>query len=64
MYYEINIAKNGSHFFATAERSITDRKKLSTVYNKLKEAFPEEEGYSIMVNRYEERGTWINPEDI
>lgn len=25
MYYEINISLHGCHFFATADRSITDR---------------------------------------
>ena len=64
MYYEINIAKNGTHFFATAKRSIRDRKKLATVYHTLEKAFPKEEGYDIMVNLHEKRGIWLNPEDI
>ena len=64
MYYEINISKDGSHYFATAERSITDRRKLKEVYNKLKKSFPNEEGYEILVSRYEKIGMGINPEDI
>lgn len=53
MYYEINVLKNGQHFFATAERSITDRDKLDAVYKALKAAFPESEGYLLHVSRYE-----------
>ena len=64
MYYEINIAKNGTHFFATAKRSIRDRKKLATVYHTLEKAFPKEEGYDMIISHYEERGILINPEDI
>lgn len=56
MYYEINVALNGRHFFATAERSITDRKSLDTVLSVFKQKFPENEGYSISVTRWEQIG--------
>ena len=62
MYYEINIALNGKHFFATAERSITNKWKLKEVYDVLKEKFPQEEGYDISVTYYETVGKPIDME--
>jgi hypothetical protein len=50
MSYEINVALNGSHFFATAERSITCSDKLKKVLKKIRESFTKEDGYSISVN--------------
>jgi hypothetical protein len=52
MYYEINVAKLSTaktgyavgkyvHFFATSNRSITDKETLKEVYVELKKAFPE-----------------------
>lgn len=57
MYYEINISKNGKHFFATAKRSITTTDKLKTVYDALSTAFPECE---LTVTKYEKTGTVFN----
>lgn len=63
MYYEINVALNGKHLFATAERSITNNLKAEKVYNLFKEKFPEEEGYTISVTMWDKIGTQINMED-
>ena len=60
MYYEINVTLNGKHFFATAERSITNRWDLN---NKLKifiDKFPKEEGYEISVTKWEKVGVTLN----
>ena len=60
MYYEINVTLNGKHFFATAERSITNRWDLN---NKLKifvDKFPKEEGYEISVTKWEKVGITVN----
>lgn len=60
MYYEINVTLNGKHFFATAERSITNRWDLN---NKLKifiDKFPKEEGYEISVMKWEKVGITLN----
>jgi len=46
-YYEINISLNGKHFFATAERSITDEQDYHKVLKVLKEKFLELDGYKI-----------------
>lgn len=56
MYYEINVSLNGNHFFATAERSITNKHTLEAVYKVFKEKFPESEGYKISVQRWEKVG--------
>ena len=62
MYYEINIALNKKHFFATADRSITSESKLKEVYSVLKEKFPESEGYTISVKKWETTGHFVNME--
>ena len=59
MHYEINVSKDGKHFFATAERSITSLTKAEEMYMLFKEKFPESEGYEISVTRWENRGTPI-----
>lgn len=63
MNYEINISKNGIHFFATHERSVSSSKKLKEIYPILKEKFPEEEGYLISVTKYERIGKVILMEE-
>lgn len=60
MYYEINVALNGQHFFATDKRSITNKATMEKVYKILKEKFPLTEGYDIIVSRYETVGTFID----
>ena len=60
MYYEINVALNGQHFFATDKRSITNKATMEKVYKILKEKFPLEEGYDIIVSRYETVGTFVD----
>lgn len=62
MYYEINVSLNGQHLFATAERSITNKIALKVIYKIFKEKFTPEEGYNIMVTRYDTRGTYIDME--
>lgn len=60
MYYEINVTYNNKHFFATADRSITNKDKLKEVYNTIKEKFPESEGYSVTVSKWETVGRYID----
>lgn len=56
MYYEINVTLNGKHFFATAERSITNcwdlKERLKVFINK----FPKSEGYELSVTKWEKAG--------
>lgn len=56
MYYEINVSLNGRHFFATAERSITNKRTLEDIYKILKDKFPTEEGYNISITKWEKVG--------
>jgi hypothetical protein len=60
-YYEINIAKEGHHLFATADRSLSSRSKTKLVYDRLKAAFPEEEGYSITISYWSHVGEDVDP---
>lgn len=62
MYYEINVALNGRHFFATDKRSLTNKDAMERVYKVLKEKFPPEEGYDILVSRNETYGTYVDME--
>lgn len=50
MHYEINVAKDGRHYFATHERSLRDEEHAKAVLKKFNEAFPKKEGYEITVH--------------
>jgi hypothetical protein len=65
MGYEINVAKNGTHHFATADRSIGwCMTKCRQIYNQLKTAFPESDGYTISVTNYQNIGTSVDMEEL
>lgn len=64
MYYEINVSKNGQHFFATAPRSITTMAHLQEVYPEIAKAFPARKGYNITITRKENTGFIITPDEI
>ena len=63
MYYEINVSKDGRHFFATDKRSITNKHALKEVYEVFKEKFPPEEGYMMLVSYTEVKGKYIDMEE-
>jgi hypothetical protein len=50
MYFEINVALNGKHYFATSERSIRSSKKAAEVVADFEKRFPENEGFSISLS--------------
>ena len=60
-YIEINVAKDGKHFFATAMRSIHiyPEDHFKEVWRIFHEKFPESEGYKITATKWESRGTSI-----
>ena len=60
MYYEINISKNGTHYFATSKRSLSAESQTKELYLKFKKFFPEEEGYRISVAHYSLVGEHID----
>lgn len=47
MYYEINVALNGKHFFATAERSLRTTEDAKKVWDRLLIACPAEQGFTM-----------------
>ena len=61
MYYEINVALNGSHFFATADRSIDGKQKLKKVLSVIVNKFLLSEGYHISVTYYRKIGHNMDP---
>lgn len=64
MYYEINVALHGHHFFATAERSITSEHKLKEVLKVFIEKFPKSEGYGISITYQQTIGKILPVESI
>lgn len=46
-YYEINVALNGFHFFATDPRSCQTEKQYKELLKVIKKKFPEKEGYNV-----------------
>lgn len=60
MHYEINVIRNGKHFFATDERSITTEQEAKNIYREIRTRFPASEGFEIEVAYYETRGMPID----
>lgn len=52
-YYEINVALNGKHLFATSERSCTTRSECEKVFSIIKKKFPKSEGYDVAVTYWD-----------
>jgi hypothetical protein len=62
MYYEINVTKDGKHYFATAARSLTDFEQARKAFLDLRRRFPASEGYEVTATKWESVGTqleWI-----
>ena len=59
MSYEINISKNGKHYFATAERSLTSLGEATKLFNELKEFYPDSQGFKISLTKWETKGKEI-----
>lgn len=55
-HYEINVAKNGVHLFATAERSVITEVENRLLVNLLRQKFPESEGYTVSSTYFEIKG--------
>ena len=56
MYYEINVSKDGRHYFATSERSIRDIEKAEKMFEHFSQLFPVADGYRISVTEYQKVG--------
>ena len=64
MGYEINVSHNGTHYFATADRSIgLDIRKAKQIYQELKTLYPEDKGYKLSVSCWSKIGNPIDMEE-
>ena len=63
MHYTINVSKDGTHFFATAEHSCTSQLKLYEVYKAIKSKFPEPE-YKVEVTEWRKSGKTVLMGDV
>ena len=51
MWYEINVSKDGKHYFSTHERSISTLEQAVEIRDRLKKAMPEEEGFEYTIHQ-------------
>ena len=56
MYYRINVAYKGQHYFATADHSLTNEAQARTVFGELSRKFTKEEGFEVTASRVETLG--------
>jgi len=59
MYYEINVAQHGRHYFATAPRSLVDEVYAKSVFGDLCRRFPGYEGFEVTLSVHYETGNEI-----
>lgn len=64
MYYEINVALNGKHFFATADRSTRDAWSASLVMAAIRERFTAEDGYTVTCTMRENVGKQVTFDEL
>jgi len=55
-YYEINVARNGEHLFATAKRSLESKDKAWSLFHELAMKFPHTTGHVVSMTRWYETG--------
>jgi fibrillarin-like rRNA methylase len=60
MFYEINVSKDGQHFFATNERSIRSADKAKEVFTTFKQKFLEEDGFKVTVSLHKESSVYLD----
>ena len=60
MWYEINVSKDGKHYFATHKRSITTVDRAIEIRDRLKQAMPEEEGFEYTITQWQTTGISIS----
>lgn len=64
MHFDINVSKDGTHFFATSSRSVQDRRKLAQVLPAIREAFTAADGYRVTVSWVTTSGTYIGDDEL
>jgi hypothetical protein len=60
MYYEINVAWNKRHLFATHERSLTNEQDARHLLEVFRDKFPAAEGYEVKVSYRENTGRYLD----
>lgn len=60
MYYEINVARYGLHYFATAPRSLTSAIDANEVFAMLRDSLPLNKGFTITMTQWNTVGTPIS----
>jgi hypothetical protein len=61
-YYQINVAQNGRHLFATGPNSCWDEASARKAFNEIVRRFPASEGFEVSVTLWEGRGyvqAWV-----
>jgi hypothetical protein len=64
MYYTINVALHGQHFFRTGDTSCINMRDAARVYDALAARFLAEEGFELMLTRMEVTGREIAREAL
>jgi hypothetical protein len=64
MPYEVNVSRNGRHFFAVAERSLIHKDIFLVVLNEIREKFLPSEGFLVTASYSENRSHEINVDAI
>lgn len=49
-YFEVNVSLNGTHFFATSPRSITNADKAKDVVREIMKRFPKSDGFEVAIS--------------
>ena len=62
--YEINVSKNGQHYFATDERSLSSKQKALEMVAHFRSVFPESEGYKVDLSELIRASKKINTDNI
>lgn len=60
--FEINVSKNGRHYFATHERSIVNQEQCSVLFEEFTKKFPAKEGYEISVTHVKRESVTMTEE--
>jgi hypothetical protein len=55
-HYSINVAKDGLHFFSTAEQSGVDRAQVRRTALQLMKHFTAADGFTVTITHWEVRG--------
>lgn len=63
-FYRINVARNGQHFFATADHSLTSRSKALRVLRALCKAFPSFDGNEVTIMYVEQNARSYSPREF